>query len=536
MPEQMVFARKASGLVRGLSFLDAFGVGFMNQGLTPSMWVMISLGLGVYTGGNLIIATLLSVLLCGVGFSLVWGILGGSMPRSGGEYIYNSRILHPLVGIAESFGNAFVWIMWIYVLAPWTIDPGLVMMFQFLGMPQAAEFCTTPLAVFLISSLVSAIALLFVVFGIKVFATVQKVVMGLGILGCLVILLIFTFTSHSDFVQSWNSLAAQYGSLDYESFLATARSTIAATGDVLPKTWNWFDTLGVMVAGSWLFAYSYCITFIAGEVKRPDKTIILANLSAILVPGFFMLWLAIVLYRTVGFEFLSATAWMDNSGEVFAGYTFPWSSHFVGLAAVITQNKILTFLMALSFILFNLWWVALSYLAFPRILFAWGMDRMGPKWFADINYRWASPVKNHILCFILGEIGIALYAFRGNPMEGLSVTGLEIVSVFGVTAIAAALFPFSKRARQIWDSSPYRSWKILGIPVVTIGAVFNLIYLGILFYFFIVMPDLEGLTIGSLILYAVIWGLGIGWYFYWKARNKKVGVDSNMTFGELPPD
>lgn len=536
MAAEMAFARKASGLVRGLSFLDAFGVGFMNQGLTPSMWVMISLGLGVYTGGNLIIATLLSALLCGVGFSLVWGILGGSMPRSGGEYIYNSRIIHPLIGIAESFGNAFVWIMWIYVLAPWTIDPGLVMMFQFLNMPAAAEFCTTPIAVFLISSLVSLLALLFVVFGMKVFARIQKVVMGLGILGVLVILAVFTFTSHDAFVQAWNGLAAQYGSLDYNGFLTAVKAAATEAGDVIPSTWNWFDTLGVMVAGSWLFAYSYCITFIAGEVKRPDKTIILANLSAILVPAFFMLWLAIVLYRTVGFEFLSATAWLDNMGEGLAGYTLPWSTHFVGLAAVINQNTLVVFLMALSFILFNLWWVALSYLAFPRILFAWGMDRMGPKWFADIDYRWASPVKNHILCFILGEIGIALYAFRGNPMEGLSVTGLEIVSVFGVTAIAAALFPFSKRARSIWETSPYRNWNVLGIPAVTIGAVFNLIYLGILFYFFIVMPDLEGLAIGSLILYAVIWALGIGWYFYWKRRNKDVGVDVSMTFGELPPD
>ncbi len=141
MSEEKVFARRASGLVRGLSLTDAFGVGFMNQGLTPSMWVMISLGLSVYTGGNLIIATILSALFCGIGFSLVWGILGGSMPRSGGEYIYNSRIISPLIGIAESFGNAFVWIMWIYVLAPWTVDPGLVMLFQFLGMPEVADWC-----------------------------------------------------------------------------------------------------------------------------------------------------------------------------------------------------------------------------------------------------------------------------------------------------------------------------------------------------------------------------------------------------------
>lgn len=545
MPEEMVFARKASGLVRGLSFIDAFGVGFMNQGLTPSMWVMISLGLGVYTGGNLVIATLLSALLCGIGFSLVWGILGGSMPRSGGEYIYNSRIIHPLIGIAESFGNAFVWIMWIYILAPWTVDPGLTMLFQFLGRPDISETLTstinTPfgpfyLWFFIIATLVNFIAFLFVVFGIKIFARVQKVIMVLGIVGCAVILLVFTFTTHDAFVQAWNNLAAQYGSIDYNSFLASARSAIEGAGDVLPKTWNWYDTLGVMVAGSWLFAYSYCITFIAGEVKRPDKTIILANLSAILIPAAFMLWLAIVLYRTVGFEFLSATAWVDNSGTALAGYTLPWAPNFVGLAAIINHNWFIVFMMAMSFIVFNLWWVALSYLAFPRILFAWGMDRMGPKWFADIDYRWASPVKNHILCFVLGEIGILLYTIFQNQMSGLSVTGLEIVSVFGVTAIAAAIFPFSKKAKNIWDSSPYKKWNILGIPVVTIGGVVNLIYLAILFYFFIVMPDLEGLAIGSLLFYVLIWAVGVGWYFYWKARNKQVGVDISMTFGELPPD
>jgi amino acid transporter len=538
MPEQMTFARKASGLVRGLSFLDAFGVGFMNQGLTPSMWVMISFGLGVYTGGNLIWATVFSALLCGIGFSLVWGILGGSMPRSGGEYIYNSRIIHPIIGIAESFGNAFVWIMWIYVLAPWTVDPGLVMMFQFLNMPAAAEFCTQPVALFIIATLVNLIGLFFVVFGVKIFAKVQKVIMAIGILGCLIILLVFTFTSHDSFVAAWNSLAAQYGSVDFEGFLVNARAAIEDAGGKLPTTWNWFDTFGVMVAGSWLFAYSYCITFIAGEVKRPDKTIILANLSAILVPAFFMIWLAAALYNSVGFEFLSATAWVDNMGEGLAGYTLPWSPHFVGLAAVINQNPLVVFMMALSFIVFNLWWVALSYLAFPRILFAWGMDRMGPKWFADIDYRWASPVKNHILCFILGEIGILMYAFIMDPMTGLSVTGMEIVSVFGITAIAAAIFPFSKKAKTIWASSPYKNWKILGIPVVTIGAVVNLIYLGILFYYFFFMKDMgeQELVTGSLILYGIIWGLGIIWYFYWKARNKKVGVDTDMTFGELPPD
>jgi len=238
MPGQMAFARKASGLVRGLSFVDAFGVGFMNQGMTVSMWVMISLGLSVYTGGNLIIATILSVVLCGISIPLVWGILGGSMPRSGGEYIYNSRILSPLIGIAESFGNAFVWIMWIYVLAPWTIKPGLTMLFQFLDMPDVANWMMQPIALFAISSLVNLIALLFLVFGMKMFAMAQKVVMGLAMFGGFVILLILTFTSHATFVNIWNGIATHYGSLNYTAFLDTARTTMAAAGTPLKPTWN----------------------------------------------------------------------------------------------------------------------------------------------------------------------------------------------------------------------------------------------------------------------------------------------------------
>ena len=546
MAEELAFARKASGLVRGLSMWDAFGVGFMNQGLTPSIWVMTSLGVGIYLGGNLIWATIISVILAGIGFPIVWGVLGGSMPRSGGEYIYNSRIIHPIVGIGESFGNAFVWIMWIYVLAPWLADPGFVMLSQFMDWSWAYDAEADTViglsylwGTFVIATVANIIAFLFVVFGIKWFARIQKVVMVFGIGGCIVLLAGISMYNQADFLAGWNEIAATYGSLNYDEFLAAAS---AAAESPMPTTWNWSDTLGVMVAGSWLFAYSYCITFIAGEVKRPDKTIILSNLFAILVPGAFMLWAAIALYHMVPFDFFSATQFVDNAGtDVVEGYTVPWSTNFLGLLAMVNQNKLLLFIAVLSFLAFDLWWVALSYLAFPRIIFAWGMDRMGPKWFTSINPRFASPVKNHVLCLVLGQIGIALYIFWQNEtMQGLAVTAMEIFSVFGVTAIAALIFPYVKRARGIWDASPYRNWKLAGIPVVTLGAIVQLIYLGILAYYFFFMPDpakrLEGFTTSTIGLIVVTWIIGIIWYFFWSWRSKNVGVDVSMTYGELPPE
>jgi len=549
---EITFARKASGLVRGLSFWDAFGVGFMNQGLTPSIWVMISLGLGVYLGGNLIIATILSLVLAGIGFPLVWGILGGSMPRSGGEYIYNSRILHPMIGIGESFGNAFIWLMWIYVLAPWMADPGAVMLAQFMGWdwlynPEGTTFFAHNVGPtflggfnaqwgsFVIATLASIIAFGFVAFGIKIFARVQKVVMALGLLGTVVIVVVLFMYSKQDFINAWNSMAAEHGSLNYNDFITAAGD---AAGGAMPTTWNWYDTLGVMVAGSWLFAYSYCITFIAGEVKRPDKTIIWSNFFAILVPAVFMILVAVGLYRLVDFDFLSASAWVDNNGGI-EGYNMPWSSHFVGLAAVVMHNKILLFLMALSFLLFTLWWVALSYLAFPRIMFAWGMDRMGPRWFTDVNARFASPIKNYVLCLALGEILIALYVFwTKSPMQGLSVTALEIFSVFGVSAIAAAAFPFRKRSKHIWEASPYRRWKLFGVPVVTLGAVVNIAYLVILAVFFFWQPtNLEGFTANTGYLILATWALGLCWYWFWSWRTKQTaGINTGMLTGELPPE
>ncbi len=535
MAEELAFARKASGLVRGLSMWDAFGVGFMNQGLTPSIVVLTSLGVGVYVGGNMIIAIVLSVILAGIGMPIVWGVLGGSMPRSGGEYIYNSRIIHPIIGIAESFGNAFVWIMWIYVLAPWVADPGFTMLAAFTGQQGLADWATQPYATFILATIANIIGFCFVVFGLKIFARAQKIVMFIGIGSVIVLTLVLTFKA-GGFPDAWNAIAAENDSLDYNAFIAAVE---ADYGGPLPTTWNWYDSLGVMVAASWAFAYAYCMAFIAGEVKRPDKTIILANLFAVLVPGVFCLWTAFALYQ-LDFNFLSAAFYADNM-ENYAwsieGFNLPYSSNYIGLAFIMEPQAWLGVIYSVGYMAFALWWVTLSYLAFPRIIFAWGMDRMGPKWFTDISPRFASPVKNHILCFVLGQIGIALYVFWTNsPLQGLAVTGLEVVTVFGVTAISALLFPYVKKARGIWDASPYRNWKLLGIPVITIGAIVDLVYLGILFVFFFIMPDLRDFTTTGIIFYACVWLAGIAWYFFWKQRSAAVGVDSSMTYGELPPE
>jgi len=523
--------------------LDAFAVGFMNQGLTPSIWVTVSLGLGVFLGGNLIVAAILSAVLAGIGFPLVWGVLGGSMPRSGGEYVYNSRIIHPVFGIAQSFGDAAIWLMWIYVLAPLAIDPGLTITFNYVGWTGAANWLTdSNFHGFLIASLLNVIGFLFVVFGIKIFARAQKVVMFFGIGGCALIGIIYTFTSRGSFVHHWNAAAAANKGPTYQQFI---HQVGVSAGQVMPVHTNWGATLGVMVAMSWLFAYAYSISFIAGEVKRPDKSIIWANLFAILVPFVFMLWFAVVMYHTVGFQFLNASAWNDNNGPISSMANMPYGSNFIDLMVYVIgtsawYTKLAAFIMGFSYVAFTVWWLALSYLAFPRILFAWGMDRMGPKWFTDINPRFASPVKNHILCFGLAEALLVLYyAWLTSQMQNIVLTGMQVTSVFMPTAIAALLFPYMKRCKGVWDSSPYKRWTLLGLPVVVWGALVDLVYLVILLYYFIVHNAATAtFTTPSIILFVGVWVAGAIWYYAWAAYNKsKSGMDiAAVTYGELPPE
>jgi len=162
---------------------------------------------------------------------------------------------------------------------------------------------------------------------------------------------------------------------------------------------------------------------------------------------------------------------------------------------------------------------------------------MGPKWFTDINPRWASPVKNHVLCLALSQILLVIYMF-GNfaVMQNVIITGLQVTSVFLPTAIAAILFPYMKRARGIWDSSPYKKWTFLGLPVLVWGAAVDIAYLLILLYVFIFNEAAGQFNTASEILFVAVWVLGVAWYYFWKQRSKSVGVDVSMTYGELPPE
>ena len=171
MPEELAFARKASGLVRGLSFWDVFGMGLAF--ITPiyGIWYIIEVGLTLYPPANLLIAILISLVTIGWASPIVWGVLGGTMPRSGGEYIYNSRIINPAIAMGASFTAVSRGLYWNLFNASMFAVPSLAILGQYMGWTGLANFATSKGGGGILSVVCIAIAFGIIVFGMRSFTS-----------------------------------------------------------------------------------------------------------------------------------------------------------------------------------------------------------------------------------------------------------------------------------------------------------------------------------------------------------------------------
>jgi amino acid transporter len=534
MPEELAYARKASGLVRGLSFWDAFGIGLMVIQPIYAIWYSIQVGLGLFPGGNLVIALLISAATCGICAPIVFGVLGASMPRSGGEYIFNSRIINPAIAMGASFAQVIAVTYWNIFIATWIASPSLAILAQYEGWTGLNNFVTSKGGIVALTTLCFVASFLAVAFGMTVFKRIQRPLIVVGIGGPLVLGIVIWSASKASFINHWNAAAIKYHSLNYSAFITAVG---ASAGHVMPKTWNWGDTIGLSTGVFYLFIYAYALVYLSGEVKRPDKTIFKASWLAVLVPGVVGLLTFAGLYHLVDFNFLSASAYNDLFGGV-KGYNFPYSTSYMTLSWMASGNSFVIALIAAgTFLLTSYWLIVVDLMLVPRALFAWGMDRMGPKWFTDIHARYATPLKSYAFITVVQIVLTAIYVlWLSSQLTGLVAAGMQLVSVFLITGISAILFAYRKKVRHIWDSSPYKRWTIGGVPVITVAGVVYVAYVLMLLYYAFLDPKTRDITGKKALIFVAAWVVGIAWYYFWKRRSAKVGVDVSVTYGELPPE
>jgi basic amino acid/polyamine antiporter, APA family len=98
------FERQATGLVREAAWWDVliYNVNFISIGLMAAF--LFNTTIPFYPGVNVYLNELVAFAIV-IPLSLVFAMFAAAMPRSGGDYVYVSRTLHPALGMMSSWNN-----------------------------------------------------------------------------------------------------------------------------------------------------------------------------------------------------------------------------------------------------------------------------------------------------------------------------------------------------------------------------------------------------------------------------------------------
>lgn len=566
-PGRKLFTRQASGLVREVSVTNALffntaafvgnGVGWYPVFYTLAFIPVGTAGFSTY-GWAAIIVGGACVLL-----GLIFASLTSVMPRSGGDYVFTSRLLPkvgPFLGWLESFTLIFASLAIIafevaIVLRNFQIAGRIVGIGTGIGFFERANGWFAEGGVIkgwpsFIGSMIVLALILWV--SIQPTRRLHRIVTWLSViaLGSAVVMLVFglAFISRSSFEANLPGYANGVTAGQLAKFAVDNGFRGSGIG-IFPI--SLFSFMAAILLLNYIgFQYS---AYIAGEVTGNMKRgIIIAVLGALGIA---------VLMNSVYTDFISYRLGFDTQ--------VGWGGMFwLGDAKLpLGQPNSMPLLATISSPgLWPIWlFVAVGGTLFPfllcpvyinfisRIGLAWSLDRQVPEWFGKVSERVRAPLNA-----ILTTLGIAvllaiLQAFpllpkalappdgRLNLVATLWFSILMAFLTWIMPGINALVGPYSRP--DLLRNAPWRRW----LPLF--GLAWTVV-IGVLYWFAGFKPILDALrTVGTsgetvlnylnrtgITLTLIIFGLGIVIYIVQAARRRAAGVDSAMMYREIPPE
>lgn len=536
-----LFVRKATGLVRSWSVMDAFIYALFSINL-------ITLGLYsfsqmYYFEGGMVNALIISAIF--IFFEVVvYAALIAVMPRSGGDYVWQSRILGGAVGfILAVTGWWFILWLWVPLYGDMFRHIVLVPLLGVFGAKDLALwFAGTQWGSFTASVITLAIVSIFIMLGMKVYARIQKFSFYGGMLGLLIVVILLLTGSPEAFKAGLEENAASMFGAAPGVYDATVTMGTDA-GAITPFSGG---SLGVV-----FLVIPYMVFFnlwpnwgatLYGEVR--GATDFKRNVSgmgwALGITTVLGIILLFAIRKTIGWDFYvqAGGAWWNYAW----GYTdvppaFPVWPYPALLAAFLTTNKFVQFLVVA---LMSLWWFGWSgtvFLSSTRVIFAAAFDRLLPESVAKVDERTGTPV-NALLLMVIPSVVVAyMFAFNIASFQTLTLCSTLVIAVtFLGTTISAVLLPYTKP--DLYKASPIAKYNVLGLPMISVAGVIFGGFLIFLLYQWIIDPNaLYGIGIkntssvwymlGNYVLAAVI-------YFGFKSYRKSKGIDLNKVQAEIP--
>jgi basic amino acid/polyamine antiporter, APA family len=531
-----LFLRKATGLVKGWSKFDAFLYSFMSVNfVTLGLFFALSV-LAFVPQGNVLPALLISGVF--ITFLVItYAGLISVMPRAGGDYVWQSRVLGG--GVAFLLAVTGWWfILWYW--APVYANILNVELFQ----PLAAVFkahgllswLSTDNGLFVVCLVTVVLAGYLVSLGMEGYAKVQKACFYLGLVGLAVMFIIMLFGSQSGFHSALNTESAKLFGTSGDVYQQTFK--FAGGNQVVPdlgfSPFFGQSLLLIPFLCFWILWPNWGAT-LYGEVRGAS------DFKRVMSGMMFGLWVTIgvaVLFillatKLFGWQFFNAANL--NYWDVVYGVgkaAIPIWPYPPLMAAMYTHSQAIEALLVLVFGAWFIGWAGTLFLSSTRVIFAAAFDRILPERVADVSEKRHVPVWALALMLIPSVLVSALYSYTSKFATYILDATLVIAITFFGTSIAAMILPWRRKA--LYQNSPIAKYRIGGIPLITVAGAITGAFLGWNLYEWFKNSLYAINNKESLIFMGSMYFLALVIYAVAKVYRRRQGIDLSAVYREIP--
>jgi basic amino acid/polyamine antiporter, APA family len=557
-PAKQIFSRSSSGLVKEIAPHQAFIYNFMAIGFYGFTWAtLFSVGFtSSFLGANIGLAILLMA-VSAIPFYVSTSMLSSAMPRSGGDYVWQSRVLHPSIGFAATFSAWTVW-QWYFAsyLGVVITTIGFQPLLALLGLTNSGDASlATALAVggaqvgnnlvFEITSVIILLGFAVAALGMRFYVRLQYLLFAGSAVSALTLLGVLATTTPAAFQSRLNSFVAPMLAANQTSAVNAAGgyyNYVIQQAGVSSAPFSLGNTL-LLFGIIWIsFGYAFWSIYNLSEIKRASNLRSQAwmQIGSSLVFAVFLLALWYLLEYVIGIKFL------ESFFTLYSGFSFSTMSslgsffavpYYPAIVASISTSPVVwsLILVGATFGIFQV--ILIVYFASTRIQLAASLDRVLPDKLAYVNPRTHSPLIALIVSAIGCEAFLWLIIYDYSATSYFSTAGLATQIAYILISITAIFFPFRKK--EIFEASPAGKYKIGGFPVLSLAGILSLIVNLYIAWIFIFGPPMGFLSVSATSSIELIVGIFFVCFFvYWiaYAARRSQHIDLRLSFSEIPPE
>jgi amino acid transporter len=586
-----LFLRNATGLVKGWSGFDAFTYSFMSVNLvTLGMFYSFPV-FGWQADGS----PIASIVLSGVAvtfLAITYAGLIAAMPRAGGDYVWQSRVLDGIPGavtgavvggvavglVAGAMGMAdatqllaaavgvvvgavlglrrggigFVLSAtgWWFILALWAPIYGAILNVQFVlplaalaGWNDGVSFFGTTDGVFVVSLIVIALVTVLVSLGMAGYARIQRLSLWIGLAALAVMFVLMLVSSQDTFRAAFDREASSLFGVSgaYQATLDAESGYGYALADLDPLGFGPGTFLLIPFMMFWILYPNWGAT-LYGEVRGASdfRKVLNGMLGGIWVTVALAIVFILLAAKTFGWIFFQSTN--VNFLDVYYGVegapaaVLPIWGYPPLLASFLIDSRIIQMIIVVLFGAWFLGWAGTLFLSSTRMIFAAAFDRILPEAAARVSERRGVPWVALLLIMVPSVVLSWLYAYNGDFVGFTLDASLVIAVTFFGSAIAATILPWWKP--EIYRNSPVARYAIAGLPLISIAGAITTLFLAWTLWQWITNA-LYGIGVGnnsSIIFLGVLYGAAAVLYVVARLYRRAQGVDLEAIHAEIPAE